>query len=300
MEAESYKHYDYMEEDFPFKIERRDNFTLNQRPHSHDYMQICYVIKGACTYSAYGKSSIVVKGDIFSVFPSDEHMFKRIDGKDIEIVQIDFMPYFINENIKEFSKLEGFVDFAYIQPLVAIKEKMLPKLNLSGDTGEDIEKVIIEIEAEVRNKEDGYKLAVKANLLKMLVLIGRQYKKFIAGGNGEKEISFHRALFYKSIKYIDENSHEKIQLDEMAKLSAMSPSYYSFLFKQIIGQSFIEYLNGVRIKKAMQLIKHTDKNITQICYETGFNNLTHFNRIFKSIAGVAPSMYKKNLLKTLK
>ena len=83
----------------------------------------------------------------------------------------------------------------------------------------------------------------------------------------------------------------------MAKIAAMSSSYYSYIFKLIKGKNFVEYLNEVRIRNAMDLLKTTDINISEACFAVGFNNLGHFNRVFKELMGLTPSDFRKATVK---
>ena len=72
----------------------------------------------------------------------------------------------------------------------------------------------------------------------------------------------------------------------------LSPSYFSYLFKSITSKTFTEYLNTLRIASTQQLLKTTDKLILDICYEVGFNNVNHFNRMFKQSVGMSPKQYR--------
>jgi AraC-like DNA-binding protein len=68
-----------------------------------------------------------------------------------------------------------------------------------------------------------------------------------------------------------------------------------------MGLSVTQYLNQFRLTKAKQLLSETDFSITRICFDVGFNSLTHFERVFKHIEGQSPSEYRKaNPLKKVK
>ena len=74
-----------------------------------------------------------------------------------------------------------------------------------------------------------------------------------------------------------------------------SQSYFSYLFKSITSKTFIEYLNQLRILKAMELLKTTDKRVLDICYEVGYNNVNNFNRLFRQQTGTSPLVYRKKV-----
>ena len=73
----------------------------------------------------------------------------------------------------------------------------------------------------------------------------------------------------------------------------ISPYYFSRTFKQITGFTFIEYLNGVRIKEAQKLLRKTNLSIGKIAESVGYQNNTHFGRLFKKATGISPLAYRK-------
>ena len=73
----------------------------------------------------------------------------------------------------------------------------------------------------------------------------------------------------------------------------MSPDYFRKAFKQIIGISPLKYINSLRIHYATALMYNPSLSIADIAQQTGFNDLNNFTRIFTSIHGMAPSVYRK-------
>ena len=101
------------------------------------------------------------------------------------------------------------------------------------------------------------------------------------------------------IGYIHNHYQEDISLEELARRFYISPYYLCREFKRHTNSTVIQYVNITRVMNAQRRFMETDKNITEICGETGFSNLTHFNRVFKSVTGMTPSGYRnthKNLI----
>ena len=73
----------------------------------------------------------------------------------------------------------------------------------------------------------------------------------------------------------------------------MTEPGFSRYFRKTMGNTFTDFLNGLRIAKACQLLQQTDQYISSICYEVGFRNLANFNRRFASVKGVTPSEYRR-------
>lgn len=94
--------------------------------------------------------------------------------------------------------------------------------------------------------------------------------------------------------YIESNFQHQIKLEDIAATHNMAPITFSRFMKRHTGKSFIEYLNNYRIGYATQQLIESQYSITEIAYNSGFNNLANFNRIFKKFAGFTPTEYKTN------
>lgn len=96
-------------------------------------------------------------------------------------------------------------------------------------------------------------------------------------------------------EFIDVNYHTPLSICCLANIASMSPCHFCRTFKKQIGQTCIEYLTRVRIKEAKRLLKTGYLPITQICYMVGFNDLTHFERVFKKLEDCCPTCYRMSL-----
>lgn len=94
--------------------------------------------------------------------------------------------------------------------------------------------------------------------------------------------------------YIEANIGYSIELKEIAKIFHYSEKYLGRLFKKEVGMSFNEYVNSRRINLAKKLLIGSDLSITDISANVGFNNVTYFNRVFKTAVGLPPGNYRKN------
>ena len=93
--------------------------------------------------------------------------------------------------------------------------------------------------------------------------------------------------------YIAEHYAEKLTLTGIASQFYISPYYLSRLFKKSINLSLIEYINGVRIKAAQNLIEKSNESISDIAEKTGFMTTAHFRRVFKDATGLSPQQYRQ-------
>jgi len=94
-------------------------------------------------------------------------------------------------------------------------------------------------------------------------------------------------------EYVMYNFKEKIALQDIAAIAFMSEIAFCRYFKSRTGKSFFTFLNDIRIGYACRMLLESTMNITEICYESGFNNLSHFNRQFKEHTKETPQRYRE-------
>ena len=97
------------------------------------------------------------------------------------------------------------------------------------------------------------------------------------------------------VKYMRENLSKNITVDELATKACMSSSNFYKTFRNTLGESPIDYLNAERIKFAKKLIQQTSDKLADIAFQSGFNNVSYFNRQFKKLESITPNQYRKSV-----
>lgn len=98
-------------------------------------------------------------------------------------------------------------------------------------------------------------------------------------------------------RYMENYFHHPLTLKDVADEVFLNPAYFSNLFKQKTGSTFIEQLTQIRIEEARKKLAFTNGKISVIADETGFNHVRHFNRVFKSLCGLSPKEYRDHTRK---
>ena len=111
----------------------------------------------------------------------------------------------------------------------------------------------------------------------------------------KSEHSPHQDLLYKCLEYIHLNFYESLSLELVARHLGVSSTYVSRLFNNSVGYSFTYYINTLRINYAKYLLQETTRPITQISFDCGYENVRHFNRVFKEMTGTSPRAYQRSL-----
>ncbi|MEM8765568.1 MAG: AraC family transcriptional regulator, partial [Bacteroidota bacterium] len=95
--------------------------------------------------------------------------------------------------------------------------------------------------------------------------------------------------------HVKQNFKEDISLDEMADMVSMTVPSFCRYFKKITNKTFTQFVNEYRLVHASKLLAEQPMSITQVCFESGFNNFSHFNKSFKAFTGQNPSEYRNQL-----
>lgn len=98
--------------------------------------------------------------------------------------------------------------------------------------------------------------------------------------------------------YVQNNFKEDITLDEIASIANMTVPSFCRYFKKVTNKTFTQFVNECRLVHASKLLAEKPISITDVCFESGFNNFSHFNKSFKAFTGQNPSEYR-NQLKTV-
>ncbi|MBX2966638.1 MAG: AraC family transcriptional regulator [Cyclobacteriaceae bacterium] len=119
--------------------------------------------------------------------------------------------------------------------------------------------------------------------------LSSEYFEAIKGEETESRIN-------KVCRHIQTHAAENLSLEQVAALIHLSRSAFSKFFKRATGKTFSDYVNDIRIGNACHLLTETDKAINEIAYQTGFESLTYFNRVFLKKKNITPRDFRNRIL----
>ncbi|ARS51156.1 AraC family transcriptional regulator [Ectopseudomonas mendocina] len=109
----------------------------------------------------------------------------------------------------------------------------------------------------------------------------------------------HVERINRAVDYIFQHYAQDLCQEEVAEHLGMTPSYFSRFFKQATGRGFVEFVNRLRVSKSCELLSKSEKPVTEVCFESGFSNISNFNRRFQQLKGMTPSRYRKLVVQRL-
>lgn len=150
---------------------------------------------------------------------------------------------------------------------------------------------------EIERQEYGYDVAVSSLISSLLTFFMRSWLKRDIKPEGKKQDSASGSQAFEEItQYIENHYNESLQVQDLAAHCNMSYSYFARLFRSTYNQSCKEYIEFIRIHKALDLLRFTDLDLTYISQETGFADCSHLIRTFKKYIGTTPKQWRKENL----
>ena len=256
--------------------------------HRHTAFELSLICAGGGRYRAGGNTYTFQKGDIFLFSSNESHYIVEIaGGEPLDIMNLQVEPRLL------WSPENMLFQVQYPDIFFKRNERYQHRLSVKEKPAAEIARRLKEMEKEFLREKVDYKLMVKLQILELLVLIRREYEDFFQSPSGSINVSY-LAQMERALDYIEENFAGELQLERVAKEAAMSPSYFSTLFKKLNGLSVWEYVQMRRIELASEKLLKTNENVAQIALECDYNSISNFNRSFKSQTGQTPVAFRKS------
>lgn len=270
--------------DFPLNVFFTD--VTEFPPHWHEVVEVVYVLDGSLRVGVNSEIYTMNPKDILLITGGDVHYFvpepKRVNRLILHIDMAFFESAFPSAKSKRFSR-------------VILTERDVVSQNAGLSVHGLLEEQILAIIKESETQNDAYRIAMRARLFDILVILARCVP-MQAYSPKERNRHLNRLGRLEDVfKYVEENYCSDITLDEISSVANFSEYYFTRFFKEATGMTFGKYINNYRVEKAAQLLKDTDDTITEVVFKSGFGSIKTFNRVFKQTKGCSPSAYKKTI-----
>jgi len=250
---------------FDFPVHYHPEYELNLVLHSKGKRIIGDSIEG------YGHPDLVLIG------PNTPHAWTGVE-ENVQVVTIQFLPDFLSE--KAFSR-------KLTLPIKDLLERSKMGVVFSQNTTEKMIDRIMRL-TETRRFDS---LLEFLSILNDLSVTPDQRTLSSLAYVGQFDTSKSRRIKIVN-QYLYDNLVNPIKINDVAALVSMTPSAFSHFFKKRTQRSFSDYLSDLRIGYAAKLLIESEKTISEICFESGFNNISNFNRSFKFKEGCTPTEFR--------
>lgn len=249
--------------------ERRETKMEDVKEHLHNFYELYFLVDGQIDSFIGSRTYHLKPFDMIVITPNILH--KSLLCKDYRheriVLYFDERAVKNTDILKRFSAVNGVITL----PNEAAK-RVFKLLNIiMSDPGDD----------------EWYETYVSSLVCETLITILRNYK------SGHE--SYAGAKFNEIIDYVKENCTEQISLHSVAEHFFMSDAHLSRLFRKFTGFTFTQYVNYQRIILSHSMLANKSISIGKVALECGFENLTHFGRVFRQLTGYSPREYRKRI-----
>ena len=243
--------------------------------HWHDYFELELVVNGNGTHHFDGNTFKTKRGSLYIISPIDFHKLEPNEDETLEIYTIKFDNNTISSRI--------FKRISEVSPPITV--------NLSGEQLDDVINDFRLLQKEFDEKRTDSELLIRAVLEKILLISLRNLEK-VPQKSEFTPITYEPSV-QKAISYLNYHFRGDVSLRSVAEMLHLTPNYFGEIFKKNIGMSFTEYVKKLRLNYAYNLLINSNLNISQICYESGFNTISYFIDNFKKEYGETPYKFSK-------
>jgi len=256
------------------------------RPHYHDYIEFLFGLED-CEVGVWiaGEQISLRKGDLLIIHANVSHTFKPLLPQN-RYVCIKILPevIYFTENPT--------YDVKYVVPF--LQPNLLPYQYFPSDVLAEsgLSRLFVDMMDTWNRQEFGYEIALKSLFLQVFLWVVRYNHQNNRDMEPASDVSFDNIhLIRQSMQYVNENYSDVTEADAAAFVN-VSYSYYSKLFRRVVGKTFQEYLTAVRVNEAERLLLSTDRSVTEIAYATGFCTSSHFIETFRKLKKATPKQYR--------
>jgi AraC-like DNA-binding protein len=268
-----------------FMYFKTDKGILHSGYHT-DNMEIIQVTQGAIECEIGTDKVFAGEGDF--VFVPSGLVFRIISEEVATIRSIVFSSEIISENMENFESDIFYMFYVQSRNRITVFSSTHPiyeSLVFAMDNSHD----------EFVSKDVCYRLPIRANVYLMMTQLLRYY---CDSKDDMSRMIYHNVLRLRPcIDYIDAHFTEKIYIETLADMIMVSNDYFTKMFKDSIGKTPIDYINGLRINKALTYLSTTDVSINDISDSIGFSGPNYFHKIFKQYMQISPLAYRKSSLR---
>lgn len=252
--------------------------------HWHNEYEIIYIKKGTGMIVLDLEYHEVTAGDILFILPGQLHSIVQKNNETMEYENIIFGIDLLTNKYN---------DICYDHYFCSLEKRIFHIPYLFNETTcsyyHDIAECIDNADEVCKTFPHGYQLAIKSCLFRLFFILFTNLSKDTTPAKKKNSLDKLKRV----IKYVENNYASDITIKDMANLCEFSQSHFMKFFKNNMEVSFIEYLNDYRLTMASRLLLSSSSSILAIALESGFDNLSYFNRLFKKKFEMTPSEFRK-------
>jgi len=263
-------------------VERINMRHYEQNWHYHNEHELVYYLKGKGTRVVGDNLSEFKKQDLVLVGAGLPHLWKN--SEELEAEGLDALIVKFDTNQKGLNILEA-SEFNDISKLL---QRAQAGIKFSENTAQKVHDILM----AMLMADEAMKIILLLQLLNELSHC-EEYSMLASPEFSLLQPNSEEYRLNRIVEFLSTNYTQPLTLDDISNKAAMTPNSLCRFFKTRTNRTIFQYLNEFRVGKACELLINGKLSISEVCFETGFNSLTSFNRVFKDIKNVTPRDFKR-------
>lgn len=256
--------------------------------HVHDFHEIAVIYSGKAVHLTANGDNEVQGGDCISVKPGQAHGFKNI--RNLVLMNVLVRPSLFEENRFSLHSIPAYNALFGRATEEDIAKAPVTQFRPDFEAFGRAKKLIESASGELKERPDGYRAMVTGLMYELIALLIRSCRE--KNDSPARFASGAASL----IRYVKDNYRSPVNMNDLIAVSAMSESNILRTFKRHLGCSPFQYISRLRLSDAADALVQTDKPITEIALDLGFNDSNYFTRSFRKHLGLSPREYRKKYL----
>ena len=262
----------------------RHRYDFTATPHRHDFSELVVIASGGGRQMIDDRDYQVAAGDVFLIQGSSVHCFRDRDR--VDIVNVQFEPGRLPLPLDWLRRLTGYNVVFEVEPSVRGLQSFKHRLRLDAAGLATVLELTRQLENDLRDTTPGAQAAALARLLELMVFLARSYDA-PPGSGRSVPVRVAKVISMLEIEYTRDWT-----LPDLAHLASSSANSLLRYFRQATGTSPIDYLLQVRLRRAAELLRSGECNVSETAAHCGFSDPNYFTRRFKKAFGVTPARFR--------
>lgn len=242
--------------------------------HWHNHAEILLITAGALSVSISSRKFELTQGDMLIVGAQEIHS----------------------------TQAEGSTSYILLQISHDVLKRSMPDFDIirfreyyGGEQGGQMKKYLAEMQSVHAAKEDGYQLKFSALLYELMYLLYKDAERLTAQDKSRADRDIKRVE--QVIRFVKQNYAQHLSVSDAAAEVSISPEYFCRIFKAHTGQTFLEYVNSVRMVHFYNDLMSSGETVTKLMEKNGITNYKVFLRVFRKTYGAPPQRLRKTMQK---
>jgi len=273
-----------------FELEIIETDKVEKCGERYNNFELLYILTGYGKLEMNGKRFNYHPKSLFVFVPGDQQMI--IAEEKTTYASIRFTELFFNNNGSHQGDHRDW--YAHLE-CIFYNFNRIPGCVMKDPDDRFVVRTLLDAIIKEYNKDSASKLYIIRNLLfSVLTLAARNISILCEEGISSK--SDERVV--KILHYVQSNIYHpgKLSLEDLSREFSMSKNYLSEFFKRETGQNLKKYIQQYRVRLIKARLNYSSKSISEIAWEFNFNDLSHFNKVFKKEFDISPSAFRKGIL----